>query len=91
MHGAWRLKDNPYRSNGDVDVGAKGVITAGERDGVLYVRFRNLHGVLKIIGDKRDIDVLKAMETFDRYDTDAVLMRMGSIDASLENGGDAYE
>ena len=51
-----------------IDVGAKGVIAAGERSGVLYVRFRGLHAILKIKDGQRNLDVLKARETFDQYE-----------------------
>jgi hypothetical protein len=80
-----------YVGSDKIDVGAKGVITADERDGVLYVRFRKLHGILKINNDERNIDVLKAREKFDRYDAEEVLMRMRPIGASVETGGETDE
>jgi len=64
----------PYAFAGSdkIDVGAKGVITADNRDGVLYVRFRRLHGILKINNGKRNLDVLNARKKFDQYDSDTV-------------------
>jgi hypothetical protein len=65
----------PYAFAGSdkIDVGAKGIISNDLRNGVLYVRFRKLHGILKIKDGERNIDVLKAREKFDGYSTDAVL------------------
>ncbi len=50
-----------------IDVGAKGIITADLHDGVLYARFRKLHGLLKIHNGKRNFDILKARKKFDEY------------------------
>ncbi|HBE92679.1 MAG TPA: hypothetical protein DDW55_09190, partial [Gammaproteobacteria bacterium] len=65
----------PYAFAGSdkIDVGAKAVISKESRNGVLYVRFRKLHGIMKIKDGDRNIDVLKARETFDEYSTDAVM------------------
>ncbi|MBW2682791.1 MAG: hypothetical protein JRC69_04425 [Deltaproteobacteria bacterium] len=64
-----------YAGSDKIDVGAKGVITADNRDGVLYVRFRKLHGILKINNGKRNLDVLNARKKFDQYDSDTVFSR----------------
>ena len=61
-----------YAKSDKIDVGAKGIITADNRDGVLYVRFRKLHGILKINNGKRNLDVLNAKKKFYAYDSDAV-------------------
>jgi hypothetical protein len=49
----------PYAFAGSdkIDVGAKGVISADERDGVFYVRYRKLHGILQIENGEGNIDV----------------------------------
>jgi hypothetical protein len=67
-----------YASSDKIDVGAKGVITADERDGVFYVRFRRLHGILKINNGKRNLDVLNARRKFDQYDSDAVFSKFST-------------
>mgnify|MGYP001812400622 FL=1 len=65
----------PYAFAGSekIDVGAKAIISEDNRNGVVYVRFRKLHGILKVVDGKRNVDVLKAREKFDNYSTDAVL------------------
>lgn len=67
----------PYAFAGSdkIDVGAKGVITADNRDGVLYVRFRRLHGILKINNGERNLDVLNARKKFDQYDSETVFSK----------------
>ena len=68
-----RMKDQtiviPYAfaASDKIDVGAKGIITLDRNDGVLYARFKKLHGLLKISNGKRNLDILKAREKFDEY------------------------
>jgi hypothetical protein len=68
-----RVKDQiiviPYAfaSSDKIDVGAKGIISADARDGVLYARFRKLHGILQIKKGKRNLDIIKARKKFDEY------------------------
>jgi hypothetical protein len=69
-----------FASSDNVDIGAKGVITADNRDGVMYVRFRKLHGILKINNGERNLDVLNAKKKFEQYDSDAVLSRISKGD-----------
>jgi hypothetical protein len=59
----------PYAFAGSekVDVGAKGTIDAKSRDGIFYVRFRKLHALLKIKHDRRNLDLIRARQKFDRY------------------------
>lgn len=71
-----------FASSDKIDVGAKGVITADDRNGVLYVRFRKLHGILKINNGKRNLDVLKAREKFDQFDSESVLSGIGKTDSA---------
>ncbi len=51
----------------DIDIGAKGLITANTRDGVFYARFKKLHGLLKTKDGDRNFDILRAKEKFDEY------------------------
>jgi hypothetical protein len=57
-----------------IDVGAKAIISADARNGVLYARFKKLHGLLKINNGKRNLDILKAREKFDAYVPDQSLL-----------------
>jgi hypothetical protein len=72
----------PYAFVGSdkIDVGAKGVITADERNGVYYVRFRKLDAVLKMNNGNRNLDVWNARKTFDKYDSELVLLKMSTED-----------
>ena len=65
-----------YAASDKIDIGVKGVITADERNGVFFVRFRKLNGILKINDGKRNLDVLNAREKFEEYDSEKVLLRM---------------
>jgi hypothetical protein len=67
-----------FATSDKIDVGAKGVISADERNGVLYVRFRKLHGILKINNGKRNLDVFNAREKFDQFDSREVLLGQDS-------------
>jgi hypothetical protein len=69
-----------FAASDKIDVGAKGVITADERNGVVYVRFRKLHGILKINKGKRNLDILNARKKFDQYDSDAVFSELSAAD-----------
>jgi hypothetical protein len=71
-----------FAASDKIDVGAKGVITADERNGVLYVRFRKLHGILKINDGKRNVDVLNAKEKFELFDSRAVLLEQKETGSS---------
>jgi hypothetical protein len=65
----------PYAFAGSdkIDVGAKGVITKETRDGVIFVRYRKLKGLLKISDGKRNFDVIKAQKKFDTYSPETLL------------------
>ena len=54
----------------NIDVGAKGIIQNRTRDGVFYLRYKKLDGILKIKDGDRNFDVLGAREKFDGYSTD---------------------
>ncbi len=57
-----------FADSDNIDVGAKGVISKETHDGVFYVRYRKLHGLLKIKDGDRNLDVLKARKKFDEYE-----------------------
>ena len=62
-----------FATSDKIDIGAKGVITADQKNGVFYVRFRKLHGILKIKNGTRNLDVFNAREKFDQFDSSEVL------------------
>jgi hypothetical protein len=67
------MKDNnlviplAYVSSEKIGVGAKGLINADVREGIVYIRFKKLDGLLKMRNGKRNLDLLKARKTFDQY------------------------
>lgn len=50
-----------------VEVGAKAAFGHREREGVIYARYEKLDAVLKMSGEKNNLDVLGARKTYDRY------------------------
>jgi hypothetical protein len=56
-----------YASSEKIGVGVKGMINADLREGIVYVRFRKLDGLLKMRNGKKNLDILKARKTFDEY------------------------
>ena len=70
-----------YAASDNIDVGVKGVITPDERNGVFYVRFRKLDGILKINNGKRNLDLLNAREKFDEFDSEKILLRMNKTNS----------
>ena len=56
-----------YADSEKITVGAKGLINADVREGIFYVRFKKLDGILKMRDGKRNLDILKARKTFDEY------------------------
>lgn len=59
----------PYAFAGsdEIDVGAKGVANAATREGVVYARFKKLHGILKLKDGKRSFDIIQAKRKFQAY------------------------
>ena len=49
------------------EVAAKAVFYEQGRDGVIYARYKKLDVLLKMNGDKSDLDVIKVREKFDGY------------------------
>jgi hypothetical protein len=66
-----------FADSDKIDVGAKGFISADKRDGVLYVRYRKLHALLKIKNGKRNLDVINTKKNFKAYDADKVSQELG--------------
>ena len=50
-----------------LELGAKGIFTPSDRHGMIYVRYQKLAALLKIEGEKNNLDVLKTKETFEDY------------------------
>lgn len=71
-----------FATSDRIDIGAKGVITADKRTGVLYVRFRRLHGILRINDGKRRLNIRRAKERFEQFDSRAVLLRQKEMGTS---------
>ncbi len=69
----------PYAFAGsdNIDIGAKAIINSENRNGMLYVRYKALKGLLKINDGERNIDVLNVQEKFDAYSTDEVILEKG--------------
>jgi len=59
----------PYAMVGSdkIDVGFKGLLDPGGREGIFYARFRKLDGILKAKDGERNFDLLGARKTFDAY------------------------
>ena len=59
----------PYAffSSDKVDLGAKGIINEENNNGVFYVRFKKLKGLLKIENGKRNFDIIGVKKQFDEY------------------------
>ncbi len=66
-----------FATSDNIDVGAKAIISNETRDGMLFVRYKALKGLLKINDGERNFDVLNAKEKFDDYSTDAVIAEKG--------------
>ena len=51
----------------NIELGAKGVIDKGLRNGVIYARYKKLDFVVKFSDGKRKIDLLRARRKFDEH------------------------
>jgi hypothetical protein len=51
----------------NIEVEAKGVITAESRNGVIYVRYKNADALLKIRNGKKSLDILRVRQKFEDY------------------------
>jgi hypothetical protein len=50
------------------EVGAKVTFDREGREGMIYARYRKLEALLKMQGEKRNVDVFRARETYDNYE-----------------------
>ncbi len=59
----------PYAffSSDKIDLGAKGIINEENNNGVFYVRFKKLKGLLKIKDGKRNFDIIGVEKQFKEY------------------------
>jgi hypothetical protein len=66
----------PYAFVGseDIHVGVKGLISPPSREGIFYLRYKELDGVLKIWNKERNFDILGAKETYDDYSPGDAIM-----------------
>lgn len=56
-----------YVDSEKAEVGVKGVIANGERNGLVFARFKKFSTLLKRFDGKRDVDIIKPRAKFDRY------------------------
>jgi RNA binding exosome subunit len=56
-----------FTSSDKIDAGLKGIIDAGQREGVFYVRHGKLDAILEVRDGERDIDIIRARKKFDGY------------------------
>jgi len=59
-----------HATSDNIDVGVKGVISEQSRDGVFFVRYKKLNALLRVTGGKRNLDIIKAREKYERYQVD---------------------
>jgi hypothetical protein len=51
----------------EAEIAAKAIFYETGRDGMIYVRYKKLDLVLKMEGESSNLDVIRARQTFDRY------------------------
>jgi hypothetical protein len=51
----------------DIDVGAKGRITESGKEGVIFLRYKKLKGLLRINNDNKNFDILNVQKKFDAW------------------------
>ena len=57
-----------YVDSEKAEVGIKAAFFEGEREGLVYARFKKLDTLVKRFDGKRDVDIIKPRETFEAYD-----------------------
>ena len=57
-----------YVDSEKAEVGIKATFFEGEREGVVYARFKKLDTLVKRLDGKRNVDVIKAREKFEAYE-----------------------
>ena len=66
-----------FATSDNIDVGAKAIISNETRNGMLFIRYKALKGLLKINDGERNFDILDAKEKFDDYSTDEIIAEKG--------------
>lgn len=54
-------------SSEDITVGMKALITEGEREGMIFMRWKALRALLKVQDGKKNVDVINVHKTYDNY------------------------
>ena len=67
-----------YVRSEKIDVGVKAVLGREYNDGILFARYKKLHGIMKIRDGKRNIDILRARIKFDEYSPADVIQERNS-------------
>lgn len=57
-----------YVDSEKAEVGIKATFFEGEREGVVYARFKKLDTLVKRLDGKRNVDIIKAREKFEAYE-----------------------
>ncbi len=56
-----------FAASDKMDIGAKGIITEQNHEGVFYARYKKLKGLLKVNNGQRNFDIIRAKKKFDEY------------------------
>ena len=59
---SWITSDN-------IEVGAKAVFSESGNDGVVYLKYKKIDAVLKLKNSEKNIDLIRAREKYDSYET----------------------
>lgn len=52
----------------EAEVAAKVAFTPDNRTGMIYARYKKLDVLLKLLGQKQDMDIIKVRDKFDSYE-----------------------
>ena len=72
-HAVLQAADNQLRipdafvSSSNIEAGLKGVIEEGMQDGMIFLRWKAIHALLKYQDGKRNIDIIRTRQKFDEY------------------------
>ena len=66
---------NAFMNSDNIEFGAKGIIDKGQKDGMIYARYKKLDIVVKISEGKKNIDLIRARGKFDEYQLPAAFDR----------------
>lgn len=67
MDGKRVLVSDAMLGSDKLNVGVKGLADAGGREGIVYVRWHDITGALRVKGDERHFDLVNARPEFDAY------------------------